>query len=205
MRDIIVTAVLTSVLTIAGSYFVMKTQLTAEQDYWLNRQKLERAELKVNKQIEMLESFNDLVLNFDLQTNNVLMNAAKFKAELHLCKQAALIDAKEFECKASTEIYAPHRNQYLQQAYKLSVLMQMLPLYFSDEVVSHVGAVNKLIADNHRRLEEIMMLESVSDSSQYFQYNMDTPEGYMKVREQVISAMLKEIHALEKQLYVGEK
>ncbi len=202
MRDIIVTAVLTSILTVAGSYFVMQKQLTAEQDYWLSRQHLERAESRVNKQMELLESFNDIFLNLDLQTNNVLMQAAKLKAEIHLCKHALLIGAKEYKCKASTDEYFPHRNRYLQQVHKLSVLMQMLPLYFSDDVVSYVDTVNQLVSDNHSRLEKIMAQESATDTGQYFQHNMDTPEEYMNVRKQIISAMIKEIQTQEKQLYV---
>ncbi|WP_239826603.1 hypothetical protein [Vibrio tubiashii] len=41
----------------------MSSQLTAEQDYWLNRQTQELAEKKLNKQVELLESFNDIYLN----------------------------------------------------------------------------------------------------------------------------------------------
>ncbi|MCG9583684.1 hypothetical protein L1D09_19290 [Vibrio tubiashii] len=63
MKEIIFTAILSALLTVAGSYYLMSSQLTAEQDYWLNRQTQELAEKKLNKQVELLESFNDIYLN----------------------------------------------------------------------------------------------------------------------------------------------
>jgi hypothetical protein len=76
MKEIIITAVITSFLTIVSSYFLMSSQFTAEQEYWLNRQNHERLEITLDKKIKLLESFNEDFLKLDVLTSKMKMTSS---------------------------------------------------------------------------------------------------------------------------------
>ncbi|KGR32555.1 hypothetical protein OA39_05109 [Vibrio campbellii] len=206
MKEIIFTAILSALLTVSGSYYLMNSQLTAEQDYWLNRQTQELAEKKLNKQVELLESFNEIYLNLQLQSMKAMMGAAKFKADLHICYQAMELNYSEYKCDTKVEERLKEKQRYQQQVYKLSVLMQMFPLYFSDEVTSKVPVIHTALVKNNEKLEELSAYEVKgkyldTEATVYFEREMETSPDFEKARTEVIDAMLREIQNAEKSLY----
>lgn len=210
MKEIIFTAILSALLTVGGSYYLMSTQLTAEQDYWLNRQTQELAEKKLNKQVELLESFNDIYLNLKLQSMQAMMGAAKFKADLHICYQAAELNYSEYKCDTKVEEHLKEKLRYQQQVYKLSVLMQMLPLYFSDEVTNKVPVIHAAVVKNNEKLDALTTYEVKgkyidTEATVYFERDMETSADFENARTEVIDVMLREIQDTEKSLYRSTK
>ncbi|MGR2823801.1 hypothetical protein ABMX69_21815 [Vibrio vulnificus] len=206
MKEIIFTAILSALLTVAGSYYLMSSQLTAEQDYWLNRQTQELAEKKLNKQVELLESFNDIYLNLQLQSLKAMTGTAKFKADLHLCYQEMERKSSEYKCDTKVEELLKEKQLYQQQIYKLSVLMQMFPLYFSGEVTNKVPVIQAALEKNNERLFELSTYEVKgkyldTEATVYFEREMEISPDFEKARTEVIDAMLREIQNAEKSLY----
>ncbi|ELV8631647.1 hypothetical protein QNE64_004323 [Vibrio vulnificus] len=197
MKEVIFTAVLSAMLTVSGSYFVMKSQLTAEQDYWLSRQKFERKQELLEKQIDMLETFNSKFLKLDLLTSKLKMKTSSFQAELHLCYEAVVSKSDSFKCKADGTVVLNASYEYRQAMHELSVTLQMLPVYFSNNVTSLIPELNTIIEDNYTAVDT--SLEKFDDEklgrpmSDYFQRDMNSTTEFRLVREKLISAMLQDI------------
>ncbi|EJE8549670.1 hypothetical protein M5238_004451 [Vibrio vulnificus] len=199
MKEVIFTAVLSALLTVSGSYFVMKSQLTAEQDYWLSRQKYEREQQLLDRQIQLLETFNSKFLKLDLLTSKLKMKTSSFQAELHLCYQAVASKSDSFKCKADGNVVLNASYEYRQAMHELSVTLQMLPVYFSNNVTSLVPELNTIIEDNYSAvdasLEKFDSERLERPMSEYFQRDMNSTTEFRSIREKLISAMLLDIQS----------
>ncbi|MEZ9167820.1 hypothetical protein OAE_09860 [Vibrio cyclitrophicus 1F289] len=197
MKEIIVTAVLSAMLTVSGSYFVMKSQLTAEQDYWLKRQNYEQSQQVLNKKIELLESFNDKFLKLDLLTSQMKLESSSFQAELHICHEAIILKSENYECKAKVEKFLSVSYAYRQQMYDLSVILQMLPIYYPTKVTSLIEPLNKVIEDNYhsvdKSLEKFDSTKLSRPMADYFKRDMRSTKEFQEYRGLLIEAMLTNI------------
>lgn len=76
--DIILIAIITSILTAGSSFFLTKNELSEEQKYWKERLKKERLINIQDRQIAILEDVNSRVLELEVLAREIKITAAEF-------------------------------------------------------------------------------------------------------------------------------
>lgn len=205
MKEIIITAILSAILTVTGSYFIMKSQLTAEQNYWLERQAHERLSKALDSKVKLLESFNNEFLKLDALTSKMKLVSSNLQAEFHVCYEAIKLNAKDFNCKANSNDYLNVSYKYREQTYKLSVTLQMLPIYYGENVSSLITPLNKIIQQNfdniNNTLEKVDKNNLDREVSVYFERDMNSTPEFQKARGILIQAMLDDISNSKSNLF----
>lgn len=204
MKEIIFTAVLSSLLTVSGSFFLMKSQLTSEQDYWLDRQKHDREAKALDNKVKLLESFNDSFLKLNVLTTKTKIALSTFQANLHICEEAIKLEAKDFKCEAKAEDYLKLIFEYREQSHKLSVVLQMLPIYFGEEVSSLIVPLNDLINSNYQKITHSQTEDKNKQElelSDYYKREFSSIPGFMDARNNLIKAMLNDISNTKSKLF----
>ena len=200
-KEIIITAVLTSALTLGCSYFIMKSQLTEEQKYWLERFRTERAQIILNKKVQLLEQLNEGILESEVLAKELKLSFSSFHARMELSRVDPDCNLDDIHLEKKIVDYHKHIS-------RLAAKFQMVPVYFPNNVANLVEPLNRAIELNYKDNEKTLIQFSTSDPKQtedYFKRNFDTVRELTEARKILIKKMLEDINTFASEIYAPNK
>ncbi len=200
LKIIILTAIITSILTVFGSYFLMYSQLSYEQDYWKERIKTEKLIELVDKQIIIMNEINEGVLTNEALVKHFKLISAKYMSDLSLSYNGGnglTEDSKQnFENK-SLELH--------KQIVTLASKIQESEFYFEEEVDSLLDplldALNKNYQTNLVIGSADIDVKDINSIKKYFDRDFETIKVLKEKRMELIKAMRDEISENSKLIY----
>jgi hypothetical protein len=198
LLEIVLTALITSLLTFIGSYFVMSSQLSKEQEYWSDRMKKERIQDLMNRQLNLFEEVNSDILLSEVMVKDYKIELAKFYSLYELAKYSPKI-AKEVN---ANDVYNKGV-EYHKHLNKLGAKLQMVALYFNEKVNSLIVPLSKALEDNYRNnaLRDSSSQNQIGISKDYFNRDFETIKELSDNRINLIKAMRDNILELSNKLY----
>lgn len=188
---IIITAVVTSVLTLLSSWFILFKQQNNEQKYWLMRSRNERLQKLSDQQIKLFEETNNDILTAELMSKDLKLSTIEFTAKLYGSKSIReskeLISGNQLKEKAIA---------YNKLTNKLGSDFQMCAIYFGSAVNKPIKEVSEAIAKNYNNnsiLGEPVEKQSLSSVLNYFTKDMGTIELLEKNRICLLDSMQRQI------------
>ena len=199
---IFLTALITSILTLGSSYFLMFSQLEKEQEYWITRLKTERLQVLLDREIKLFEDINTSILIIEVLAKDFKISAIKFRADIEMAKEFQDRDINNNDYLANKAI------EYHKHINNLTSKLQMAEFYFGHEVDSLINPLSKTLGINYntnlilRDSVEINGLESVFE---YFKRDFETVEELTENRLKILKAMRKEMDLVANYLYKIEE
>ncbi|HIJ80007.1 MAG: hypothetical protein OEY01_16055 [Desulfobulbaceae bacterium] len=195
--EIILTALLTSTLTLGCSYFIMKSQLSDEQKYWSERFRTERAQDILNKKVTLLEELNAGILESEILAKEIKLSFSSFNALLETCRVDPECDLNSVQLDKKVVDYHKHIN-------RLAAKFQMVPLYFSNDIALMVEPLSRAIESNYEANTKTLIEFSITDPKQtkdYFERDFNTVGELTKIRLILIKKMLDDINTYAGSIY----
>ncbi|AKU54695.1 hypothetical protein CGH43_24475 [Vibrio parahaemolyticus] len=185
IKDILITAVITSLLSVSGSYWLVSKQLEAEQGYWIKREKIERIEKTYEKQVSIMENVNYGILTVSELLRNANISSAAFNAQIEMCK----IYPKS-KCDLDAERTNIKYSEYFKEANRLNTQLQIAEWYFGNEVRESIKLLDSALKRNyqHKRTPEI-----INEPMDYFKVDFNSISEIEEQRAELINLMRKDI------------
>jgi hypothetical protein len=205
LKEIVITALLTAVLTLTSSYFLIFSQLDMEHDYWKKRTQSERLTSLLDRRIEVMEGINKDILIFEILAENFKMYSIDFITNTKLL---------ELEKKATREMikdggierraFQKKSEEITKHIYILASKLQMAEMYFDNNVDELIRPLSAAIEKNYSH--------NLALSSTIDQLDADSLEKLLKKdrksievlkiqRLKIIKAMRIEIDSITKLLF----
>nr|WP_320015681.1 hypothetical protein [uncultured Desulfobacter sp.] len=200
-KDILITAVLTSVLTLGCSYFIMKSQLSEEQKYWSERFRTERAQDILNKKVTLLEELNSGILESEVLAKEIKLSFSSFNALMELCRVDPKCDINNVEFNKKVVNYHKYIN-------RLAAKFQMVPVYFPNDIALIVEPLSRAIELNYEANAKTLIDFSITDpkkTKDYFERDFNTVGELTKIRLKLIKKMLDDINTYAGTIYTHNK
>ncbi|EIJ0985503.1 TPA: hypothetical protein I7701_22990 [Vibrio vulnificus] len=185
VKDILITAMITSVLSVSGSYWLMSKQLEAEQDYWIKREKIERVEKIYEKQVSIMEKVNLGILSVSELLRNANISSAAFNAQVELCKTYP-----ESKCDLNAEKINIKYSEYFKEENHLYTQLQMADWYFGNEVRESIKLLDSALKKNyqHERTPEV-----INEATDYFKVDFNSISELEDQRAELLNSMRKDM------------
>jgi len=198
LLEIVLTAIVTALLTFIGSYFVMTSQLSKEQEYWSDRMKKERLQVLMDRQLNLFEEVNSDILLAEVMVKDYKIESAKYYSLYELAK---ISPRNVIEVNAN-DVYNKVV-EYHKHLYKLSAKLQMVALYFNEKVSSLIASLSKSLEDNYKNntLRDSLSHNQIGILKDYFNMDFETIKELSENRINLIKAMHDNILELSKKLY----
>ena len=200
-KDILITAVLTSALTLGSSYFIMKSQLSEEQKYWSERFRTERAQDILNKKVSLLEELNAGILESEVLAKEIKLSFSSFNALIELCRVDPKCDINSVELNKKVVTYHKHIN-------RLAAKFQMVPVYFPNDIGLMVEPLSRALESNYEANAKTLIEFSVTDPKQtkdYFERDFSTVGELTEIRLKLIKKMMDDINTYAGNIYTHNK
>ena len=199
LLQIFLTALITSIFTLASSYFLMFSQLEKEQEYWMNRMRTERYQELMDRQINLLEEINSGLLQSEILVKDYKLESASFMSNLEFIKQNPGV-----KLDSDVEALAKKAFEYHLHLYKLASKLQMAELYFSNKVDSLIAPLGKALEENYNN--ELALKDSLAFSWEdpikyFFNRDFETVQQLADVRIKLITAMREDIAKIANSIY----
>lgn len=199
LKIIILTAIITSVLTVFGSYFLMYSQLSYEQNYWKERIKTEKLIELVDKQTIIMNEINEGILTNEALVKHFKILSAKYMSDLSLSYNGgnSLTEGSQqnFENK-SLELH--------KQIMTLASKIQESELYFQEEVDSLLNPLSDALYKNYQAnlvIGSDIDYKDINSIKKYFDWDFETIKVLKEKRMELIKAMRDEIGENSKLIY----
>ena len=196
---IALTAVITSLLTLSTSYFIMSSQLSKEQDYWKSRKRIEGLQALSDRQIKLFEDINSQILLIEVLSKDFKLESAKFKANIELYKTS-----KNFKNKVDESSLENKAVEYHKQINLLGSKLQMATLFFGKEVDSLIIPLNQALELNYNNnliLNDSNKIQGLESTLDYFKHDFNTISLVSDNRLKFLGAMIKDINSVTTYLY----
>lgn len=199
---IFLTALITSILTLVSSYFLMFSQLEKEQEYWITRMKTERLQEMLDRQIKLYEEINNGVLSIEVLAKDFKISATDFIANVEM--------AVEFQDENIIKMNAFLTSKalgYHKQINSLASKLQMAEFYFGQEVDTLIKPLSDALERNYNTNLIIGDSENTKDLDsviEYFKRDFNTIEELTEKRLEILKAMRNEMDLISKYLYKNE-
>jgi hypothetical protein len=187
LLKIILTAVITTILTLCSSYFLLTRQFEKEQQYWVKRTKTERLQNLLDRQTQLFEEINSGILRSEVMAKDLKLYAVEFtvrlKGEQQLQEMVNLASSKEIE-----EKQVAYQNQLNELASKI----QMAELYFGVGVDTLIRDLGNSFGKNFRHnliFQDSFSSMSLSSALEFFKKDFETIDLLQQNRLKFLKAM----------------
>lgn len=184
---IILTAIVTSALTLASSYFLLVKQYKTEEEYWSKRSRTERLQNLLNNQIKLFEEINSGILSTEVMAKELKLDAVEFTAMIKILQTdketGNLITGKEFQEKQVA---------YHNKINELGAKLQMAELYFGNGIDTIIKDLGSSLEANYKHnliFKDSLSTENLNSVLEYFKRDFETIEVLEKNRLKIIKAM----------------
>lgn len=133
LKTIILTAIITTILTVITQYFLQRNQLANEQDYWKKRFNIENANNVNNLRIKYIEEISSSIYQLEIQVK-----------EIKILKDIVEVSKSDDDYKELNKLLM----QYHKELYALASKMEIASLYFDEDVKSELDKLGKAITKN---------------------------------------------------------
>lgn len=188
---VVITAVVTSALTLLSSWFLLFKQQNNEQEYWVKRSRIERLQKLADCQIKLFEDINNDILTSELMSKDLKLSTIEFTAKLYGSKSIReskeLISGNQLKEKAVA---------YNKQINKLGSNLQMCAIYFGSVVDKPIKEVSDALGKNYRNnsiLSEPIEKQNFSSVLEYFKKDLGTIPVLEKNRLALLDSMQRQI------------
>jgi len=196
---IVLTSIVTALLTLTSSYFLMFSQLEEEQKYWKTRTRVERIQELIDKQTELFESLNSKILLNEALAKDFKVYSASYMTKLAFAnKYDSELD------KEMTQQLHIKALEYHKEINELGSKIQICELYFGSEVDSLLNPLSIALIENYNRnliLGDSIELENQPGVASYFESDFETIKELTDNRISILKAMRAEIDSNNKVLY----
>lgn len=183
---IILTSIITAMLTLLASYFIMSKQLSKEHNYWISRTKTERNIQLMEKRISLIQKLNNNILSIELLAKTSKLYAAKFQSDILLNKNV----------NDELEILNTKNIKYHNEINKLIGNLQLSEIYFSSEVDVLINPLIVSIEKNssHNQIfRDTINKNDINELIKYFQRDFSSIPELTNKKMEFIKAMRDDI------------
>jgi hypothetical protein len=185
------TAILTAILTLVSSWFLLYRQLSKEQEYWTKRAKIERLQNLSATQIKLFEEINKMILDCELLAKEVKLDQVEFATRLtgpkSIRESKDLITGKQLQEKIIG---------YHHRLYELGSKLQMAGIYFGNAVDKPIKELGKALEKNYMN-NSIMNVpiekQTLVDVLEYYKKDFGPMEILEKNRTVLLDSMSRQI------------
>lgn len=199
--EIIITAIITSMLTLVCSYVMMKKQLSEEQNYWSQRFRTERAQDILNKKISLFQDINSDILESEVLAKETKLALSSLYAEIESCKNGiGDCDYKKIEIEKKVSDYHKHIN-------RIAAKIQMISVYYPHNIELIVEPLSLAIQENYQSHLMELTKKPKTESHKvedYFQGSFDTINKLTEIRLKLLREMLNDINSYAKDIYIDK-
>ncbi|TDQ33390.1 hypothetical protein [Zeaxanthinibacter enoshimensis] len=199
LKIIILTAIITSILTVLGSYFLMYSQLSYEQDYWKERIKTEKLIELVDKQTILMNEINEGILTNQTLVKHYKLLSAKYMSKLSLSYNRGKGLTEDFQQNFENKSLELHK-----QIMTLASKIQESELYFQGEVDSLLNPLSEALNKNYQTnlfTGSDIHNQDINSIEMYFDRDFETLKVLKEKRMELIKAMRDEIGENSKFIY----
>lgn len=198
LREIVLTAVITGVLTTVFSFLLMKSQLSEEHKYWEKRLKKERLVEMLDRQVVLYEEINKGILKAEIDVRQLKILASEFNVNMSMTKQ--YIKKPE----NINDDFKKNMIEYHKFIYAFSSKIQMIPIYFTERVDTLIKPMIKALEDNYNHTLKIGETVAIDSISEYLNKDYETIKSLTDYRLKLITAMNEDMVKTSKTLYEEE-
>ncbi|MFV9552556.1 hypothetical protein [Algibacter sp. PT7-4] len=199
LKLILLTAIITSFLTIIGSYFLMYNQLSYEQQYWKERTKTERLIDLVDKQTELMNEVNEGILINETLVKNFKLLSAEYMANISL-----RYNGGKGGTESTNQNFKDKSLELHKQINSLAAKIQESELYFQPKVDSLLNPLNEALNENYQAnlvLSSEIDYKDINSITKYFDRDFETVKTLTEKRFEIIQAMRDEIGEISTLIY----
>ncbi len=187
LKVVILTSFLTSILTVLGSYFLMYSQLSYEQNYWKERIKTEKGIELIDKQTALMIEVNERILSNAILVRDFKILLTKHISDLNL----GFLDESKSQ-------YVLNKYFELQkQIIRLCSKMQESEFYFGSKVDSLLISLSEALDKNYNNnlilSSTNLKSKDINLINKYFNQDFGTIKILTEKRFELIEAMRNEI------------
>jgi hypothetical protein len=196
---IISTSIVTALLTLVSSYYLMFSQLKEEQNYWITRTHVERVQELLDRRIKLFEELNSKILLNEVLSKDFKVFSAVYMANLELKMNYGGKLDNNMSTKFDVKALELHKG-----INELGAKIQMCELYFGAEVDSLLNPLSKAIGENYSRnlvLGDSIKLSDKTSVASYFDKDFETIKELTENRLSILKAMRAEIDTVNKTLF----
>jgi hypothetical protein len=202
LKAIILTAIATAILTSAGSYFLMYSQLSYEQDYWKERTRTEQVLALLEKQTLLMNEINEGIMINETLVKNYKLHSAKFMSDMSLAYHSGESIPADDSFSIESRALELH-----QQIDRLAAKIQESELYFSAEVDSLLNPLSQALQANYNTNQVLigeLDYKDVESIKLYFQRDFETISELRDKRYAIYQAMRDEVGRVTSVIYEGQ-
>jgi len=190
LLEIFVTALITSILSLGGSYLLTKNQLSEEHKYWEKRTYLEHIDKLIEKKTKLYEEINRQILSLEVTAKDYKLLYAELSLTMHLCKTTPTT------CEDLTEVNKKifqKKSEFQQDLNILVSKLQSLSFLFGHKVESLATPLLEAISLNSVAKDEPSDLNT-TEYENFYNKNFETIQEVKNAREKLLNAMSDEIN-----------
>ena len=177
IKTIILTAIITAFLTVLTQYFLQKSQLSNEQDYWKERYNIENVKNVNTVRLKLIEEISDGILQLEIQAKEIKIQSAVVK---YLPNKEELEELKQLSIK------------YHKDLYRITSKMEIASIYFDNDVDKNLLKLGNALTENYQNNYVNSSLSNIKIPE--FDLDFETIEKLPKIKKQTFEAMLKNMN-----------
>jgi len=149
LKEIIITAFLTSLFTLTTSYFLIFNQLDMEHEYWQKRSQSERLTNLLDRRINLMASVNENILLYEILAENFKFHSIDFITNLKMIEQEKPSNELLKDLYSRRVIFQKKSDEIKKHVYILSSQLQMVETYFGNDVDELIQPLSDAIEKNY--------------------------------------------------------
>jgi len=187
-KEILLTAILTSLFTTISSFLIVKSEKATEQTYWQKRTEFETLKEYKDRQVETFNEFNSKLLRIEATARDLKLRSAKIKSTFDLMKLGGENNDVEFQS------FMDKSSDFSLALNEFSALAQYSAFYFGEGVDTLLNPLlNEVQGNFFFYLSDDKIVSNIDSIAQNFEKDFNSTKGLTNRRKQVIEAMLIDI------------
>lgn len=176
-KTILSTAIITSFLTVFTQYFLQKSQLSEEQNYWKKRYNIERVQGINDQRLKLIEEISEGILQLEYQAKQIKIQSAVVK---YLNDEKQIDEFKELTLK------------YHKDLYLLASKMEIASIYFDEKVDKNLMKLSEALIQNYQN----NYTKNTDSKIQIPEFNQDfeTIDKLKEIKKQTFEMMLNNMN-----------
>jgi len=177
LKTIILTAIITAFLTVITQYFLQKSQLSNEQDYWKERYNIENVQNINTVRLKLIEEISDGILQLEILAKEIKIQNVVVK---YLPNKEELEELKLLTIK------------YHKDLYRITSKMEIASIYFDNDVDKKLLKLSTALTENYQNNYVKSSLSNIKIPE--LDLDFETIEKLPKIKKQTFEAMLKNMN-----------
>ncbi|MCF8337923.1 MAG: hypothetical protein K9I74_08065 [Bacteroidales bacterium] len=201
LTEIILTAIITALLTSISSFFLTKSKLKQEQNYWQKRLVTERLVKIHDRQISLYEEINTGILETEALARELKLMASQYNVYASI---ATLGSDNYKNFKAFHNDFMEKKFEYIKYIHSFSGKIQLIPMYFTTRVDTLIEPLRVALQNNIAKQLSIGEKVELDSISEIYNNDYETIKELTDTRINILKTMNEDMHEVSKTLFNNE-